>query len=136
MYELLAITEDSKQLRKLIDKLNCHINALESLGENPRGWGSMLIHLITSKFDIISIKAWETVAPKNEIPPIHVLIQFLENRFKIVEAVESVSHMNIKESSDSKGNKRINRGYPKEKTYSLATTDIPKCYSCNLADTI
>lgn len=136
LYELSAITEDSKQLRRLIDKLNCHINALESLGENPRGWGSMLIHLITSKLDISTIKAWETIASKNEIPPIHALIQFLENRFKIVEAVESVSQMNIKENLDSKGNKKFNKGYTKEKTYSFAATDIPKCYNCNLAHTI
>ncbi|KAL4119393.1 hypothetical protein QTP88_012202 [Uroleucon formosanum] len=72
----------------------------ESLGENPRGWGSMLIHLVTSKLDISTIKTWEPIAPKDEIPPIQVLIQFLEKRFKIVEAVESVSQMNIKESSD------------------------------------
>ncbi|XP_016664857.1 uncharacterized protein LOC107885697 [Acyrthosiphon pisum] len=57
LYELSAITEESKQLRTFIDKLNCHINTLESLGENPRGWGSMLIHLITSKLDIDTIKA-------------------------------------------------------------------------------
>ncbi|XP_016664554.1 uncharacterized protein LOC107885426 [Acyrthosiphon pisum] len=137
LYELSVINEESKQLRKLIDKLNCHINALESLGENPRGWGSMLIHLITSKLDISTIKAWETIAPKDEIPPIQVLIQFLEKRFKIVEAVESVSQMNIKESSDSKGNKKINKGYPKEKTYySFAATDMTKCYNCNLPHTI
>ncbi|KAF0751198.1 Uncharacterized protein FWK35_00016915, partial [Aphis craccivora] len=137
LYELSVITEESKQLRKLIDKLNCHINALESLGENPRGWGSMLIHLITGKLDISTIKAWETIAPKDEIPPIQVLIQFLEKRFKIVEAVESVSQMNIKESSDSKGNKKVNKGYPKEKTYySFAATDMTKCYNCNLPHTI
>ncbi|XP_060861787.1 uncharacterized protein LOC132938793 [Metopolophium dirhodum] len=137
LYELSVINEESKQLRKLIDKLNCHINALESLGENPRGWGSMLIHLITSKLDISTIKAWETIAPKDEIPLIQVLIQFLEKRFKIVEAVESVSQMNIKESSDSKGNKKINKGYPKEKTYySFAATDMTKCYNCNLPHTI
>jgi len=134
LYELSAITEDSKQLRRLIDKLNCHINALESLGENPRGWGSMLIHLITSKLDISTIKAWETIASKNEIPPIHALIQFLENRFKIVEAVESVSQMNIKENLDSKGNKKFNKGYTKEKTYSFATTDIPAIYCRALLD--
>jgi len=38
---------------------------------------------------------------KDEIPPIQVLIQFLEKSFKIVEAVESVSQINIKENSDS-----------------------------------
>lgn len=136
LYELSVITEESKQFRKLIDKLNCHINALESLGENPRGWGSMLIHLITSKLDISTIKSWETIAPKDEIPPIQVLIQFLEKRFKIVEAVESVSQMNNKESSNSKGNKKINTGCPKEKTYSFAATDMTKCYNCNLPHTI
>jgi len=64
------------------------------------------------------------------------LIQFLEKLFKIVEAVESVSQMNIKESSDSRGNKKINKGYPKEKTYSFAATDMTKCYNCNLPHTI
>jgi len=53
------------------------------------------------------------------------LIQILENRFK-VEAVEPVSQMNIKESSDLKGNKKINEGYPKEKTYSFMATDMTR----------
>lgn len=60
----------------------------------------------------------------------------MEKRFKTVEAVESVLQMNIKESSDSKGHKKLNRGYPKEKTYSFAATDITKCYNCNLPHTI
>lgn len=59
LYELSVMTEESKQLGKFIDKLNYHINALESLGENLRGWGSVLVHLITSKLDISTIKAWE-----------------------------------------------------------------------------
>jgi len=47
---------------------NCHIiNALEFLGKNPRGCGSMLIHLTTIKLDISTITAArETIAPKNE----------------------------------------------------------------------
>jgi len=55
----------------------------------------MSIHLNTSKLDIDIIQSWETIVPK-EIPPVQVLIQFLEKRLKILEAVESVSQINIK----------------------------------------
>lgn len=45
LFDLLAVNEEAGQLRKLVDKLNGHINAYEALGENPKDWGSLLLHL-------------------------------------------------------------------------------------------
>ncbi|XP_025193653.1 uncharacterized protein LOC112593474 [Melanaphis sacchari] len=83
LFDIPAINEEAVQLRKLVDQLNGHINALEALGEKPREWGSILLHLIATKLDSSTLKAWETVSPKNEIPKVQVLLEFLEKRFKI-----------------------------------------------------
>lgn len=43
-----------------------------------------------------------------------------------------LTQINIKESLDSKANKKINKGYPKEKKYSFEATDMKKYYISNL----
>jgi len=71
------------------------MSALETLGEKPKEWGSILLHLIATKLDSGTLKVWETVSPKNEIPKVQVLLEFLEKRFKIMGAVETSSNINI-----------------------------------------
>lgn len=94
----------------------------------------MLIHLITSKLDTSCIKAWEIVAPKDKIPPINVLIQFLEKRFKIIEAIESVWHIVVQE--DTSSGKKTNKKMSNDKAYySFVITNITKCYNCGLPHT-
>jgi len=70
LFDIPAINEEAVQLRKLIDQLNGHMSALETLGEKPKEWGSILLHLIATKLDSSTLKAWETVSPKNEIPKV------------------------------------------------------------------
>lgn len=65
LYGLPAVTSESSfQLRQLIDGLNGHINALQMLGQQPKLWGSLLIHLITIKLDKECLREWETVSER------------------------------------------------------------------------
>lgn len=57
LFDLPGINEEAKQLHKLIDHVNGHINALEALGENPKGWGAMLLHIIATKLDSNTLEA-------------------------------------------------------------------------------
>lgn len=47
LFDITPINEESShQLRKLNDVLSGHIKALETLGQSPKQWGSLLVHLI------------------------------------------------------------------------------------------
>lgn len=51
--------ESSVQLRKLYDSLSGNIKTLETLGQNPSQWGSLLLYLITTKLDTDTLCEWE-----------------------------------------------------------------------------
>jgi len=137
LFDIPAINEESMQLRRLIDQLNGHINALEALGEKPKEWGSILLHLIATKLDSSTLKAWETTAPKNEIPKVQVLLEFLEKRFKIIEAVEASSNINVHNDEKIKNNmisgKKAKNNH---KSIAFPTYGSMKCYNCQLMHSI
>jgi len=97
IFELEAIQSDSAiKLRRFSDALSGHIQALEALGQKPENWGPLLIHLITTKLDKKTLQEWEIGSPKDKISEVPEIIQFLENRFKILEAVESTKNVNTR----------------------------------------
>jgi len=75
------------------------MRALETLGQEPKNWGSLLIHLISIKLDKITLKEWESRAHCIEVPKLSELITFLESRYKILESIETVRNINIKGST-------------------------------------
>ncbi|XP_060841938.1 uncharacterized protein LOC132922439 [Rhopalosiphum padi] len=137
LFDIPAINEEAGQLRKLIDQLNGHISALETLGEKPKEWGSILLHLIATKLDSSTLKAWETVSPKNEIPKVQVLLEFLEKRFKIIEAVETSSNINVRNDEKLKNNMiSVKKAKNNHKSIAFPTFSGMKCYNCQLAHSI
>lgn len=47
-----------------------------------------MIHIICTKLDPATLPAWEVQAPKSEVSEVSDLIQFLNKRFQVLEAVE------------------------------------------------
>lgn len=131
LYGLSVITsETSVQLRELIDGINGHINALQMLGQQPKAWGSLLIHLITIKLDKGSLREWETISQKNDISTVETLLEFLQNRFLVLEAIESSNGI----STQAVGS-NIQKKWPNRSSAHVATNEV-KCYNCSGAHTI
>lgn len=86
--------ESAERLRKLYDSLTGHFKALETLGENPRSWGSLILYLITTKLDPITLRQWETETHKLTVISVDRLLEFLQLRFRMLEAIESVDNIN------------------------------------------
>ncbi|KAL4099118.1 hypothetical protein QTP88_023596 [Uroleucon formosanum] len=136
IFDLESITEESSgKLRQFVDKLFSHIKALEAIGYNPISWGPMLLHIISIKLDHATLRAWETQAPKTEVPKVEELIAFLKGRFQILESIENaqglhkfgngLSQMPITDNK-LKGNIK-----PKTKSLFAHTTVVKfKCYVC------
>jgi len=64
------------------------MRALEALGERPVDWGPLLIHLIATKIDKTTLREWESKSSHDKVPTVSEIIQFLESKFKVLEAIE------------------------------------------------
>lgn len=90
-------------LKGFIDELLGHMKALENLGHDTHKWGPIIIHVITTKLDAQTLRAWEIQAPKTEMSEVTDLINFLNERFQILEAVEGAQDTN---DSDSRATRK------------------------------
>ncbi|XP_050063335.1 uncharacterized protein LOC114121390 [Aphis gossypii] len=129
----------STSLRQFSDSLRGHISALRALKQRPSEWGPLLTHIIRTKLDAITISDWETRCARDQIKEVDELIEFLESRFHVLEAVESAKRMSNVSKNVIENNYASRKGqYTKNTTSSTSfvnTSEI-KCYVCQLSHTI
>ncbi|XP_022175296.1 uncharacterized protein LOC111037204, partial [Myzus persicae] len=139
IFELDALQSDSAiKLRCFFDALSGHMRALEALDQEPESWGPLLMHLISTKLDKKTLQEWEAGSPKDRIADVSEIMQFLENRFKILEAIESTKNVHSS-TRGAIGNGSTGQG--KSNKYnnlfsSLMISAGLKCYVCQLPHTI
>ncbi|GJQ79667.1 hypothetical protein Trydic_g5820 [Trypoxylus dichotomus] len=76
--------ENHTDLRQILDSIVTHTRALQSLGRPVETWDGILICIITSKLDSLTIKEWEGSLPNPSI--------YLENSGLIRGFGKLVSH--------------------------------------------
>lgn len=132
LFDLPAVNEEAAQLRTFIDQLNGHINSLKALGEKPKDWGALLIHVISIKLDSNMLKAWEMMSPQNEVLKIESLLEFLEKRFKHIETASLKLNTNggKNRKKNDISNKAKNNKNDNEETFALS--EDMKCDYCHL----
>ncbi|XP_008180484.1 uncharacterized protein LOC103308595 [Acyrthosiphon pisum] len=127
LFDLQPLKKESAvHLHTLIDTVSGHLKALESLGQTPDSWGVLLSHLITSKLDANTRRAWESEATKMEDFIVPILIDFLKSRFRILEVIESNKNMNTQVPTDIPRFKKSG-----DRSSSFTTTTSFRCYNCN-----
>jgi len=90
IYELPCILDKSAdKLRQFTNALNQLRQALQALDHDPDQWGVLLLHVITSKLDENTVRQWETLNAKKELPTIKEIIDYLHDRCQVLEWVES-----------------------------------------------
>jgi len=104
MFDLEPLYKESAlNLRRLIDSIHGHMNALESLGQDPKLWGCLLIHVIVIKLDSYTVKEWEIQTTEtNEVPKVEQLLKFLEKRVRVLEEVEASKQFNSRQQQFKK----------------------------------
>jgi len=113
-------------------------SALRVLNQQPSEWGPLLTHIICTKLDAVTISDWETKCGRDEIKKVNELIEFLEARFHVLEAVESSKKICSISKNVSENNNYIGKKSTKNTTSSTSfvnTSEI-KCYVCQLSHTI
>lgn len=89
LHEIPSLTKESYTgLRQLLDNLNKHIRALESLGEPVKHWDTLLIFLITTKFDNVTRREWEIHAESLAGSTMSNLIEFINKRCNLLQTIK------------------------------------------------
>jgi len=104
IFELPHISkENHTKLRQLVDGVLKHLRALRTIGRPIDSWDDVLIHLMTGKLDSTTNKKWENSLTGNDIPTRRTLIDFLEHRCHILEAIDRKGQVQPMTLSQAKG---------------------------------
>ncbi|XP_053691644.1 uncharacterized protein LOC128740148 [Sabethes cyaneus] len=84
--------ESAGLIHKLVDEFDQRLKILKQLGEKTEHWCAMIIHWMCSKLDKHTLQLWEDHAASLRDPTFTVLVDFLEKRTRVLEAVLSNSN--------------------------------------------
>ena len=90
LFELHAMEkETASALKQLLDGTIKHLRALKNLGLPTEHWDTIVVHLVSTKLDITTLREWEKSLATNELPTTDQLVEFLTKRIQVLEALET-----------------------------------------------
>jgi len=120
--------ESAVAIRGLVDYVLKHLRVLKSMNLPTDSWDELVIHMIESKLDTTTLRAWEQHAVIAEVK-LATLTDFLERRCQILERLEA----RTKEKSVAtrvEPNKQRTKAHEKPTTLANVTA-AGKCYLCH-----
>jgi len=88
IFDLPTMTrENAVELRKLSDSATKHLHALQALKCPTTHWNDLLVHLLTSKLDSLTLREWRTSLAGNELPSLKQLLDFIAHRCQMLEPI-------------------------------------------------
>ncbi|XP_011858104.1 PREDICTED: uncharacterized protein LOC105555686 [Vollenhovia emeryi] len=126
MFEAPSLTKENHiALRELLDTISKHLRALKALKRPTDTWDDVVIHIITSKLDSATNKAWETSIVQGDMPNLKSLTDFLSKRCQALESISS------NWSSNQQGNvsQKYGSKHKNQSVSNVATSNIscPQC---------
>ncbi|XP_018400225.1 PREDICTED: uncharacterized protein LOC108777761 [Cyphomyrmex costatus] len=119
--------ESQSNLRQLLDHTEKHVRALKKLGEPTDSWGTILVHLMTAKFDNVTKREWETKTSSREVATYTQFIEFTTNRCIMLEALQ-IDKLKSTKVSSVIGDKSANAN---KKTVAAPVAEVSnKCSIC------
>lgn len=100
------LKESSEKIKTMIDTVWKHLQSLKTLTSTESFWESLIIYLITSKLDKVSMREWEQYKTINTLPTINELKFFIKQKADLLENLKSKTNdteskiCNIKKFSD------------------------------------
>ncbi|XP_058449054.1 uncharacterized protein LOC131429015 [Malaya genurostris] len=71
--------ECPRALTNLVGEFENNLGILEKMGEDIKGWSSLLVYMITSRLDPATFREWQRIADKKRMPKYDELITFLRD---------------------------------------------------------
>ncbi|XP_050503487.1 uncharacterized protein LOC126882562 [Diabrotica virgifera virgifera] len=115
--------EYSKSLSHLVDHVRMHLRSLKSLGQSTESWDTLIIYLVFTKLDPVTIREWESKDFMNDTPKLEGFLTFLKQKSKMLKRMEEKpteanSSQNVKEQtskppaeSSNRSNSHVQRSY-------------------------
>lgn len=81
--------EGSNALKRILDTSTECLHALSNLGVDVKNWDVLVIHIMLQKLPVLTQQLWEEkLGSKKDLPTFDEFSQFLEARFRTLEAVD------------------------------------------------
>lgn len=72
--------ESAKALRDLVDYTSRHLRMLKELGSPTEAWDELVIHMMETRFDVKTLRAWEEEVKANERTSLADMLEFLKKK--------------------------------------------------------
>ncbi|XP_062558035.1 uncharacterized protein LOC134222906 [Armigeres subalbatus] len=81
--------ESFEALSQLISDFEKNLQMLQKMGQNTDGWSTILVHMVCSRLDGVTLRFWESSHNSKEVPAYRNLINFLKNHCAVLQSVGS-----------------------------------------------
>lgn len=115
------IKENSVELRQIADGAAKHLHALQALRLPTSHWDDILVHILSSKVDPLTLREWQSSLTGVELPTLKQFFDFITQRCQMLE-VTSKSNVATGKFVVSKSNAK--------RQSSCAATVKSKCIYC------
>lgn len=116
--------ENSDELRQIADGAIRHIQALQALKRPTTHWDDLLVHILSSKLDAITLREWQASLIGTEPPTFKQFKEFITHRCQMLEATSKATDTSTKD-----GNKRTQNNAKRQAA--CVATIKSKCNFCN-----
>ncbi|XP_029176810.1 uncharacterized protein LOC114944920 [Nylanderia fulva] len=114
--------ENYTELRQIADGATKHIHALQALKRPTAYWDDILIHVLCSKFDPLTLREWQSSLTGNELPSSKQFFDFITRQCQMLEVTNKSSNVaNVKDGTA--------KARAKRQTACAATVKL-KCNYC------
>lgn len=105
--------ESSAALRQLIDTVSKNLRALDTLDEKTQFWDTLIIYLVASKLDSVTLRHWEVYKNTlNAKPVLQNLKTYLKDRADLLQTLEEKhkqNHVDIKSNKPAQNQTSTSR---------------------------
>ncbi|KAL6421662.1 hypothetical protein ACFW04_014479 [Cataglyphis niger] len=89
--ELASMTKENYfELRQIADGTMKHLHVLQPLKRSTAHWDDLLIHILSSKIDSLTLREWQSSLTGSELPTLKQFIDFIQHRCQMLEAMSNV----------------------------------------------
>lgn len=119
--------ESRKELRNLLDKVQRDVQTLGALEQPIEHWDVLLIHIIVSKLDYVTGRAWQLEHASDVLPTYKQLVDFLAARCRMLENMETMQISQPKQPSNTLPKSRV-----KSNQFFTSKTFVATIKQCSL----
>ncbi|KMQ91221.1 hypothetical protein RF55_8939 [Lasius niger] len=91
--------ENVSELRQIADGASNHIHALKALSRPTAHWDDLLVYILASKLDTLTLQEWQTSLTGSEIPTFKQLVDFIAHWCQVLEATGKTNIASAKNSN-------------------------------------